>query len=55
MLWLNPLNNFRVFVGYSKFIGYVLHSVVKDILAQQDCLGPSGRWVSKIQEYDLGI
>jgi hypothetical protein len=28
---------------------------VKDILSQQDCLGTRGKWVSKIQEYDLEI
>ena len=45
----------RVYIGYSRIIGYVPHSTVKDILAQQDCLGPRGRWVSKIHEYDLEI
>ena len=33
----------------------VPHSFVKDILAQKDCLGIRGKWVSKIQEYDLEI
>jgi hypothetical protein len=36
-------------------VGYVPHPVVKDILGQQDCLGVRGKWVSKIQEYDLEI
>jgi hypothetical protein len=36
-------------------VGYVPHSVVKDILGQQDCLGVRRKWVSKIQEYDLEI
>ena len=36
-------------------MGYILHTVVKDILSQQDCLGIRGKWVSKIQEYDLDI
>ena len=52
---VRSLKHFRVYIGYSRIIAYVPHSVVKDILAQQDCLGPRGRWVSKIQEYDLEI
>jgi hypothetical protein len=36
-------------------VGYIPHPVVKDILGQQDCLGVRGKWVSKIQEYDLEI
>ena len=49
------LKNFRTYIGYSKVIGYVPHTVVKDILSQKDCLGIRGTWVSKIQEYDLEI
>jgi hypothetical protein len=45
----------RTYVGYFKVIAYVPHSVVKGLLAQQDCLGVRGKWVSKIQEYDLEI
>jgi hypothetical protein len=52
---VKSLNHFRTYVGYSKIIAYVPHSTVKDILAQQDCLGTRGKWVSKIQEYDLEI
>jgi hypothetical protein len=52
---VKSLKHFRVYVGYSKIVGYVPHSAVKDILAQQDCLGVRGKWVSKIQEYDLEI
>jgi hypothetical protein len=44
-----------MYVGYSKVISYVPHPAVKDILAQQDCLGTRGKWVTKIQEYDLEI
>ena len=51
----SPLNIFRTYVGYSKIIGYVPHAAVKDIMSQQDCLGIRGKWVSKIQEYDLEI
>ena len=49
------LKHFRTYIGYSKVVGYVPHSVVKAILSQQDCLGIRGKWVSKIQEYDLEI
>jgi hypothetical protein len=52
---VKSLKHFKTYVGYSKIIAYVPHSAVKDILAQQDCLGTRGKWVSKIQEYDLEI
>jgi hypothetical protein len=52
---VKSLKHFRVYVGYSKVVGYVPHPIVKDILAQQDCLGVRGKWISKIQEYDLEI
>jgi hypothetical protein len=42
-------------VGYSKIVGYIPYPTVKDNLAQQDCLGVRGKWVSKNQEYDLEI
>ena len=42
-------------MGYSKIIGYVPHAANKDIMPQQDWLGIRGKWVSKIQEYDLEI
>ena len=49
------LKHFRTYVRYSKVVGYVPHSAIKDILTQQDCLGIRGKWVSKIQKYDLEI
>jgi hypothetical protein len=52
---VKALKHFRVYVGYSKIVGYVPHSTVTDILAQQDYLGVRGKWVCKIQEYDLEI
>ena len=52
---VKSLKHFRTYVGYSKIIGYVPHATVKDIMSQQDCLGIRGKWVSKIQEYDLEI
>jgi hypothetical protein len=52
---VKSLKHFRTYVGYSRIIAFVPHSTVKDILPQQDCLGTRGKWVSKIQEYDLEI
>ena len=50
---VKSLKHFITYVGYSKIIGYVPHSAIKDIVSQQDFLGIRGKWVSKIQEYDL--
>jgi hypothetical protein len=36
-------------------IGYVPNSIVKDVLSQVEGLGSRGRWIAKIQEYDLEI
>jgi hypothetical protein len=36
-------------------IGYVPNSAVKDVLSQVEGLGSRGRWIVKIQEYDLEI
>ena len=52
---VKSLKHFRTYIGYPKIIGYVPHAMEKDILSQQDCLGIRGKWVSKIQEYDLKI
>ena len=52
---VKSLKHFKIYIGYSKIIGYVPHAAVKDIMSQQDCLGIRAKWVSKIQEYDLEI
>jgi hypothetical protein len=52
---VKSLKHFRVFIGYSKVIGYVPNPVVKDVLSQVEGLGSRGRWIAKIQEYDLEI
>ena len=52
---VKSLKHFRTFIGYSKVIGYVLSSTVKDVFLQSEGIGARGRWVSKIQEYDLEI
>jgi hypothetical protein len=45
---VKSLKHFRVFIGYSKVIGYVLNSAVKDVLSQVEGLGSRGRWIAKI-------
>ena len=52
---IKSLKHFITYVGYSKIIGYVPHATVKDIMLQQNFLGIWGKWISKIQEYDLEI
>ena len=49
------LKHFRIFIGYAKIIGYVPSTAIKDVLTQEEGLGPRSRWVAKIQEYDLEI
>jgi hypothetical protein len=52
---VKSLKHFRNYVGYNKIKAYVPYPTVKDVLTQQDCMGTRGKWVSKIQEYDLEI
>jgi hypothetical protein len=52
---VKSLKHFRNYIGYNKIKAYVPYPVVKDVLSQQDCMGTRGKWVSKIQEYDLEI
>jgi ribonuclease HI/transposase InsO family protein len=52
---VKSLQHFRNYVGYNKIKAYVPYPAVKDVLSQQDCMGTRGKWVSKIQEYDLEI
>jgi hypothetical protein len=52
---VKSLKHFRVFIGYSMLIGYVPNSAIKDVLSQVEGLGSRGRWIAKIQEYDLEI
>jgi hypothetical protein len=40
---VKSLKHFRVFIGYSKVIGYVPNSAVKDVLSQVEELGSRGR------------
>jgi hypothetical protein len=52
---VKSLKHFRVFIGYSKVIGCVPKSAVKDVLSLVEGLGSRGRWIAKIQDYDLEI
>jgi hypothetical protein len=52
---VKSLKHFRNYVGYNKIKAYVPYPAVKDVLSQQDCMGTRGKWVSKIQKYDLEI
>ena len=42
---VKSLKHFRTYVEYSKVVGYVPHSVVKDIVSQHDFLDIRGNWV----------
>ena len=49
------LKSFRTYVLHSRIISYVPTSSVKDILVQPDSDGRRGRWLAKIQEFDLEV
>jgi hypothetical protein len=52
---VKELKVFRTYVLHSKIIVYVPTSSVKDILVQPDCDRKRGRWLAKIQEFDLMV
>jgi hypothetical protein len=52
---VKSLKAFRTYVLHSKVIAYVPTNVVKDILVQPDSDGKRGRWLAKIQEFDLEV
>jgi hypothetical protein len=52
---VKSLKAFRTYVLHSKIIAYVSSSSVKDILVQPDNDGRRGRWLAKIQEFDLEV
>jgi hypothetical protein len=52
---VKALKAFRTYVLHSKVISYVPTSSIKDILVQADSVGKRGRWLAKIQEFDLEI
>jgi hypothetical protein len=52
---VKALKAFRTYVLHSKVIAYVPTSAIKDILVQADSDGKRGRWLAKIQEFDLEV
>lgn len=52
---VKALKVFRVYVFQLKITTFVPTTMVKDILVQGDSEGKSGRWIMKIQEYELEI
>ena len=52
---MKSLKAFRMYVFQSHITAYVPTAAVKDILVQGDSEGKRGRWIAKIQEYDLDI
>jgi hypothetical protein len=49
------LKSFRTYVLHSKIITYVPTSSVKYILVQPNSDGRRGRWLAKIQDFDLEV
>ena len=52
---VKALKAFRTYVPHSKIIAYVPTCIVKYILVQMDNDGKRGRWLVKIQEFDLEV
>jgi len=52
--FVQALKHFKGYVGYSRVIAFVPHTT-EDIMSQHDYLGIRGKWISRIQEYDLEI
>jgi hypothetical protein len=52
---VKALKDFITYVFHSRIITYVPSSYVKDILVQPDSDEKRGRWLAKIQEFDLEI
>jgi hypothetical protein len=52
---VKALKSFRTYVLHSKVIAYVPTSSVKDISVQADSDGKRGRWLAKIQEFNLEV
>jgi hypothetical protein len=52
---VKALKYLRTYMLHSKVIAYVPTCAVKDILVQPDSDGKRGRWLTKIQEFDLEV
>jgi hypothetical protein len=49
------LKDFQTYVLHSKISSYVPKNAIKVILVQPDGDGRRGRWLDKIQEFDLEV
>ena len=52
---VKALKAFKAYVIHSKIIAYVPTSFIKDILVEPDIDRRRGRWLAKIQEFDLEV
>ena len=52
---VKSLKAFQMYVLQSSIIAFVPIVAVKDILIQRDSEGKRGKWIAKIQEYELEI
>lgn len=52
---VKAIKAFRTYVLQSQITSYVPNSIVKDMLIQSNVEGKRGKWIAKIQEYDLDI
>ena len=52
---MKSLKAFRMYILQSHITAFVPTATVKDILIQGDSEGKRGRWIAKIQEYELDI
>jgi hypothetical protein len=52
---VKALKAFSTYVLHSKIIAYVPTNAIKDILVQPDSDGRRGRWLAKIQEFNLEV
>jgi hypothetical protein len=52
---VKALNTFRDYIMHSKLLAYVPTSIIKYILTQRNSEGRRGKWIAKIQEYDMDI
>lgn len=52
---VKALNSFRMYVLQPKIIMFIPTIAVKDILVQGENEGKRGRWIAKIQKYELEI
>jgi hypothetical protein len=49
------LKSFKDYILHSKKISYVPNNAIKDIITQPNSKGRRGKWISKMQEFDLEI